>query len=203
MGAFPKTVQLKDGTEVVLRPLRDDDLDQSHRFFLDLPEEDRLYLRMDVTQRENVRIRMEHSDALERWTLVALRGEKIVGDGALLQPRYGWKQHTAEIRCIIAHDYQGRGLGTHILRELFQEATRRGVEKVVGMVAAEQTAALRIMETLGFRQEAVRQAQRRSLYGDLRDVVVMTASIRDAWERLEDMMLGMDGSGREHWRDGG
>ncbi len=33
-----------------------EDLDSSHRFFLALPEEDRLHLRLDVTDRENVRM---------------------------------------------------------------------------------------------------------------------------------------------------
>ncbi len=197
MGPYPKTVRLKDGTEVVLRPLHGDDLDRSHRFFLNLPEEDRLYLRMDVTDRENVAIRTEHSDAQERWCLVALRGDEIVGDADLLQPRHGWKRHTGEIRCIIAHAYQGQGLGRILLGELFQEATRRGIEKLIGKVTAEQTAALRIVESLGFRQEAVLQDQQRTLHGDLHDIIVTTVSISEAWARMEDLMHGMDGRGRE------
>ncbi|MCK4303295.1 MAG: GNAT family N-acetyltransferase [Candidatus Eisenbacteria sp.] len=197
MGSFPKTAHLKDGTEVVLRPLHKDDLDRSHQFFLALPEEDRLYLRMDVTDRQNVGIRMEHSDAVERWSLVALLGEKIIGDAFLLQPRHGWKQHTAEIRCVVAHSYQGRGLGTIMLKELFQEATRRRVEKVIGAVTAEETSGKRIVEALGFRQEMIRHNHMRSLHGELHDVIIMTADINEAWARMEDLMHGMDGRGRE------
>jgi hypothetical protein len=121
MGRYPKTVCLNDGTEVLLRPIQQDDLDRSHRFFLTLPEEDRLHLKIDVTDRESVAIRMEPSDALDHWRLVALSGDEIIGDATLDQPRYGWRQHTAEIRCNIAHPFQSRGLGSIMLRELFQE----------------------------------------------------------------------------------
>jgi hypothetical protein len=70
MGPYPKTVRLKDGSAVVVRPMQADDLDRSHRFFLALPEEDRLHLRADVTDREILKIRMENSDATLRWRLV-------------------------------------------------------------------------------------------------------------------------------------
>ncbi|MFC1572095.1 GNAT family N-acetyltransferase [Candidatus Eisenbacteria bacterium] len=197
MGPYPKLVSLKDGTEVTLRPMQEDDLDRSHRFFMSLPEEDRLVLRMDVTDREIVRIRMEQSDAEERWRLVALKGDEIIGDASLVQPRHGWKQHTAEIRCIVARPLQNLGLGRVLLNELFQEATRRGIEKVVGEVIEEQVAAKRILNYLGFREEMLLQDHRRTLHGELHDLTIMTASISDAWSHMEDLMHNMDGHGRE------
>jgi RimJ/RimL family protein N-acetyltransferase len=197
MGRYPKTVCLNDGTEVLLRPIQQDDLDRSHRFFLTLPEEDRLHLKIDVTDRESVAIRMEPSDALDHWRLVALSGDEIIGDATLDQPRYGWRQHTAEIRCNIAHPFQSRGLGSIMLRELFQEATRRGVEKLYAMVTEAQHAAIRILESLGFQREATLQDHRHTLHGELEDVVVMTVSIADVWRRMEDLMQAMDGHGRE------
>ena len=178
--------------------MQDDDLDASHRFFLNLPEEDRAYLRVDVTDREILKIRMEHSDAEERWRIVALHGDEIIGDAVLIQPQYGWKRHTGAVRCIIAHSFQGKGLGKLMLAELLQEATRRGVEKLIGTVTAEQAAARRIIEQLGFREELVRHAQQRSLDGELHDLILMTVSLTEAWSRMEDLMHGMDGVGREH-----
>jgi RimJ/RimL family protein N-acetyltransferase len=197
MQTFPQEVRLRDGTTVVLRPMQEGDLDRSHRFFRKLPEADRLHLRMDLTDRANVRIRMEATDALEHWRLIALQGEEIVGDATLHRPRYGWMRHTGEIRCIVARELQGRGLGGRLLNELFQEATRRGVERLRAEVTPDETAALRILERLGFHAELTLRDRRRGPDGVLRDVIVMTTHITQLWNRLADLMQAMDGEGRE------
>jgi RimJ/RimL family protein N-acetyltransferase len=197
MGVFPKTARLKDGSDVVIRPMESGDLERSHEFFLTLPPEDRLMMRMDVTDLANVRIRMEASPANDHWRLIGLRDDTIVGDATLSQPRYGWKRHTAEVRCIIAEEHRGRGLGFRLLNELFQEATRRKVERLCMRVMKEQVAAIRIGEGLGFRHELTQPDHRRTLDGEFHDVMVMTVSLADLWRRLEDAMLAMDGQGRE------
>jgi len=197
VGGYPKAVVLGDGTEVLIRPMEEDDLEASHRFFLALPPEDRYFLRINVCNLEDVRIRMVQADAREHWRLAALCGEEIIGDATLYQARYGWMRHTAEIRCIVAREYQGRGLGSILLNELFQEATRRKIERLYGKVIPEQHAALRILEGLGFRRELTLRDRRRTLDGAEHDVIVMTISIRALWRRLEDLMQTMDGRGRE------
>ena len=53
-----KTVELKDGTAVVIREIGAEDLEESLAFFRALPEDDRRYLRRDVTQREIVERRL-------------------------------------------------------------------------------------------------------------------------------------------------
>lgn len=198
MGPYPKTVRLKNGTDVTLRPLEKTDLAALHQFYLNLPEEDRLYLRTDVRALPMVKMQMEDSDAEERTRFVATVGGRIGGQAALLRPRHGWAQHTGELRCVVARELQDQGLARMLLHELFQEATRQGVEILFAKVAAEQTAAIRIMEGLGFRRELVRRDHQRSLHGDLHDVLVMTCSISDAWDRLEEMMEAMDAQGQEY-----
>jgi RimJ/RimL family protein N-acetyltransferase len=202
MGPYPKTVSLKNGAAVTLRPLVAGDLAALHQFYLHLPEEDRLYLRADVRALSIVKMQMEDSDAEERTRFVATLGDRIVGQAALLRPQYGWAQHTGELRCVVAREQQDQGLARILLRELFQEATRQGVEILFAKVAAEQTAAIRIMEGLGFQREVVRRDHQRTLHGDLHDVLVMTCSISDAWDRLEDMMHAMDGQGQEYYPGG-
>lgn len=197
MSVYPQTARLKDGSEVVLRPLSPDDLARCHRFFCAMPAEDRYLLRMDVTDLELLRIRLDPSPIIDHWRLAALAGEEVVGDAVLSQPRYGWKRHTAEVRCLIAPGWRGRGLGARMLRELFQEATRREVARLYLRVVAEQRAAIRIAETLGFRRELLLPDRRRTLDGAFHDVEVMTVSLSDLWRRLEDRMLAMDGQGRE------
>jgi RimJ/RimL family protein N-acetyltransferase len=197
MGSYPKTVRLRDGTEVTLRKLGLDDLERSHRFFLSLPEEDRLSLRLDPTHIENFRVRLEPSDAQDHWRVIALAGDEIVAEATLHQPRYGWTRHTGELRCVVSPDCQGKGLGSILFAEIYQEATRRRIERLYGLVLREQQAAMRISEKLGFRAELVLSDHLRAPGGELQDVVVMTVNIRDLWRRLEDLMRTMDGQGRE------
>jgi acetyltransferase len=192
-----KTACLKDGTEVVLRPMVENDLEKSLSFFQNLPESDRQYLRYDVTDFETLKKRIEDTDAEERYRIVVELGGIIIGDGVLIQPRHGWKRHTGEVRCIVAHKYQGLGLGWLMINDLFQAATNRGVEIIIGQIPVEQTHISSMMERLGFTPQCVRPNQQRTLHGDLSDVVIVTANIASAWRRMEDLMAGMDGLGRE------
>ena len=90
-----------------------------------------------------------------------------------------------------------RGLGGRLLNELFQEATRRGVERLYGEVTPEDAAAIRILERLGFRRELTLHERRKSADGALHDVVVMTTHVEQLWNRLAELMQAMDGEGRE------
>ena len=80
-------VKLKDGTEVNIRPLERGDADRSRVFFLNLPEEDRAYLRVDVTDKDFVRRRY---DAMASGKIVRLIAEvdgEIIADGSLTRDR--------------------------------------------------------------------------------------------------------------------
>ena len=67
-----KVLQLKDGREVVIRPLAKDDVDRSLAFFRGLPDEDRAYLRVDVTKREVMERRIREIDLGRVGRLVAV-----------------------------------------------------------------------------------------------------------------------------------
>ena len=53
---YPKTFRLKDGSTVDLRLMTKDDLKGLLAFFKELPEEDRMFLKEDVTQPQLVAI---------------------------------------------------------------------------------------------------------------------------------------------------
>ena len=97
-----KEVKLKDGTGVLIRELSKDDVDRSFAFFEALPEEDRAYLRVDVTKRELVRQRIYTMESTGIHRLVAVVDDQIVADGALELQSLGWKEHMAELRLIVA-----------------------------------------------------------------------------------------------------
>jgi GNAT superfamily N-acetyltransferase len=122
--------RLKDGTEILIRPLRIGDLDRSIAFFQALPEEDRAYLRIDVTRRDVVERRIcsaLRSDDITR--IVALVGDEIVADGGMEVGGDEWDRHVGELRVVVAHAFQRRGLGTIMMRELYAEAASQKVQE--------------------------------------------------------------------------
>ena len=104
-----KTTLLKDGTEVLIRTLREDDAGRSLAFFQSLPATDRIYLRNDVTRHEVVEERIRAMRTGRILRLVAVNSDdEIVADGSLESEGYAWKDHVAELRLgVIADAHDG------------------------------------------------------------------------------------------------
>ena len=71
LSGYPKEAALKDGREVIIRPLSNGDFDMLTAFFSALPAEDRMFLRHDVTDPEVVGRWIEHLDYSRVIPLVA------------------------------------------------------------------------------------------------------------------------------------
>jgi ribosomal protein S18 acetylase RimI-like enzyme len=184
--------RLKDGTGIVIRPMTEDDVDKSWAFFQKLPEEDRAYLRVNVTKRRVVekRTRDMRSGLVKR--LVALAGDEIVADGALELAGPGWKEHVAELRLIVAQTYQRKGVGMVMARELYSLASAENIEDVVVEMMAPQVAARRIFQKLGFKEEAVFPRYVKDIAGRKQDLIVMRSELGALWRELEEQMAMSD-----------
>jgi L-amino acid N-acyltransferase YncA len=191
--------QLKDGTEVLIRLLRIDDLDQSLAFFQALPEEDRAYLRVDVTKRDVVERRIcqaLRSDNIER--IVALDGKEIVADGALEVGGDEWDRHVGELRVVVAHAYQRKGLGTVMMRELYAEAASKKVQEIVVRIMRPQKAAWEICRKLGFKEELLLHDYLKDVVGRKQDLILMRCDLEELWQSMEDYIERSDWRGTRH-----
>ncbi len=188
----PRTVKLKGNEAVLIRTMRREDLERSLAFFRDLPEENRLSLRGDVTTRESIedRIRQMEEGLVER--LVAVADGTIVADGALEFSHFGWERHVAELRLVVAAPYQHRGLGMLMARALYDLAGPAGIEEIVVKMMASQTAALRIFRKLGFHDEVVLRDYVKDLKGTRQDLVLMRCRLEDLWQKYEDFVHETD-----------
>jgi len=184
--------QLKDGTEVLIRPMTKGDVERSFAFFQGLPEEDRRYLRVDVTKRENVkrRIRMMEKDHVKR--LVAVVDGDIVADGALELSREEWTADTGEIRLIVSRPYQRKGLGMLMARELYMLATGEKLKDIVVRMARPQVAAHNIFHKLGFAEEFSLPGHVRDRAGGRHDLVLMRCDLNEMWRELETFFQHSD-----------
>jgi ribosomal protein S18 acetylase RimI-like enzyme len=187
-----KTVNLKDGTEVVIRPITMDDVEKSYEFFQSLPVDDRKYLRTDVTQHDLVENRIRTMDVVRTKRLVGLVGEEIVADGALDLEGHGWLEHVAELRLIVSPEYKRRGLGTLMARELFMIAVSEKVEEVIVRMMAPQKAARGIVKRLGFHDEIVLPGYVKDLGGQKQDMILMRCDVEGLWREMEAHVERMD-----------
>jgi RimJ/RimL family protein N-acetyltransferase len=180
-------VSLRDGTQVVIRPMDPKDGPALHAFFRALPEQDRQYLRDDVTKTEWIE---RFVRAIDYETLVPVVAEyegRIVGSGNFYRPAYGWSRHVAEIRVSVAATMQRQGLGTAIARVLVRHAIGAGVEKMVAHVVENQISAARAFERLGFRREAILKSHVKDVYGKKRDLIVMSNDVSHLWDAMRAM----------------
>jgi RimJ/RimL family protein N-acetyltransferase len=180
-----KIETLKDGTKVVVRPLSMDDLDRLMVFYTELPDKDRRYLRVDVTDRDVVKQRIKQTESGHFIRLIALDGERVAADGNLELPTEDWRKHQGELRVIVDRKYRHKGLGTVMLRELYYLAAQKKVEKVVVRVMRPQVAARKICHKLGFHEETVIPDYVRDLSGKTQDMIIMTCDMKEFWNELE------------------
>jgi hypothetical protein len=85
---YPYTIPLGNGFQVKLRPLLKEDEEALKTYFQDLPLEDRLCLKEDVTDPKIIENWIYNIDYDHVLPLVALDQEHIVGDATLVGKPY-------------------------------------------------------------------------------------------------------------------
>ena len=129
-----------DGTPVTLRALRPDDLEREIAFVGGLSEET-LHLRLQYSSkgvsRDDVMrlLQLDYQDMLAIGALTCDTGkDRIVGVS-----RYARVDDTDRADCaiVVADDWQGRGLGTELMRSLGGAARARGIRSLEGETLGE------------------------------------------------------------------
>jgi RimJ/RimL family protein N-acetyltransferase len=173
---YPWTTTLKD-KQITLRLMTSDDRDAMMGFVKSLPEDDLLFLAVDITRPE----------ALDRWvqdirtgqikTILVEANGKMVGHGTLSHNALQWTRHLGEIVLLLSPDYRSIGLGSLLANELFSIARELGLQKIVARMASEQQGALRVLERLGFRAEALLGDYVIDRAGRTHDLIVMSHDV--------------------------
>jgi len=192
MADYPKSVELKNKKKIILRLMEDKDLDSLISFYQSIPESDRLYLRVDVTERKNLEQRFGNLNYDHVYPILATDENKIIGVGTLFRPSFGWTRNVGEIRVVITPEYQRKGLATIFVRELFFRALKAKIHKLIAEMAENQESAIAAFERLGFRKEATLKNHITDLRGRRRDLVIMTLDVLDFWHLIEDYVESRD-----------
>jgi len=188
MENYPKEVILRQNQSVLIRNFTEDDMDSLIEFFQNLPVEDRMYLRSDVMERDNLVKRFGNVNNYMMYMLVALDGEKIIGQCNLSRTEFGWKRNLGELRISVARDYQRIGLCTALTREIFLYAMSTDLYKIQAEIMEEQKSAVAAMERMGFKKEAVLKKHVTDINNKRNNLMIMSLDIQDTWYLLEDQM---------------
>jgi L-amino acid N-acyltransferase YncA len=174
METYPKTVRLRDGTAVDVRPLQEDDDGRLLRFFQRIPESERYYLKENVTSAEVIGSWTSNLDFERVVPLVALAGDEIVADATLHRSRAPARRHVGELRVVVDPEYRELGLGRRLIRELLDIASALGLHQATfELVAQREMAAIMAAESVGFQVSATLKGRIKDMWGNFQDLVLM------------------------------
>ncbi len=174
LSAYPKTVGLRDGTSIVLRPMQPDDAGALLAFFQELSPKDRFFLKEDVASPVVIQRWVDDMDYDRALPIIALDGDTIVADGTLHRSRANARRHIGQIRIAVADDYRNRGLGTTLLNELATIANEHGLERLLlEAVSDHEDDAIKAAEYVGFVRVGSLPGHAKDLQGHPRDIVLL------------------------------
>jgi RimJ/RimL family protein N-acetyltransferase len=181
-----KKVILKDGIEVILKPMVKEDEEALYQFFQQLSEDQLNTLRSNVRDRTVIRQWADHLDYARVLPLLAWIGREIAGDATLHRISYGWKRHIGIVRFVVAPKYQGLGLATFMLNELVRLGHELGLEKLWAEIPLDSVNAIRACRNAGFACKAVIEGLVKDANHQNQDILIMVCDIPAFFDRRWD-----------------
>jgi L-amino acid N-acyltransferase YncA len=174
---YEKTITLQDGGEVRIHAMSKDDRDAMLAFAQKLPDDDLLFLRIDITQPEVVDQWIRQLEEGHSVSLVAYDAEGLIGYATVHRTEARWTRNIGELRVNVSADYRGRGLGRHLTSEIFDVARGLGLRKLTASMISDQKGAQAAFRRLGFVTEAMFSDHVDDANGTPRDLIVMTHDV--------------------------
>jgi len=146
--------KLKDGTEVLLRPIRPEDEPLEAELIQNLSEETKRFRFFQVIKEitHDMLVRFCNIDYDREMAIIAEYTEpsgkkRNVGVGRLIMDP---SRKRGEFAVVVADDFQGKGLGTKLVDVLIEIANEKGLETIYGVVMPENTRMIELCRKLGF-----------------------------------------------------
>jgi len=151
---YPWTTKVGD-EKVTLRLMTADDKDLMLEFARSLPEDDLLFLAIDITKERAVDDWIRRLKEKNLHTILVEKDGKLVGHGSLLHEEQVWTRHLGGVILLLSPEVRGMGLGYVLASELFAYANELKLRKVMARMASSQKGAIKVFEKLGFKMEAL------------------------------------------------
>ncbi len=178
---FKKIVTLKDGSKILLRPLKKRDKEKLLEMFLTLSDESTKYLKHDVKHRELIEHWINHlnyDQVLPIIGVVEKNGiEVIIADSTLHFYKSRREGHVAWVRISVHQDYQSKGLGTEMVEFLIEIGRKIKLKRLCLYCVVENLSAVRLFEKTGFTVEGTMRESFQSNDGRMLDTYLMCRNI--------------------------
>jgi L-amino acid N-acyltransferase YncA len=182
--SYPKDLRLSDGRSGRLRFMQESDKEVMLAFARDLPQDDLLFLRTDITDPATIDQWIANIDKGTTVTLLAEISDELAGYASLHLAEARWTRRVGEIRIQVAPHYRGIGLGRRMAGEIFNLARSHGIKKVTAMMTPDQAGARTMFEKLGFQVEALLTDWVEDRNGHPRDLLVMSHDLAGFTDRV-------------------
>lgn len=149
--AHADILRLRDGSPVLVRPVRPDDKAELRDAFDRLSDESR-YLRFSGAKKrltDSELAYLTEVDHHDHEALAALDPRTGRGVGIARYVRSTEDPELAEFAVVVMDDWQRRGIGTLLLSRLADRAREEGIRRYSAVVLAENRRAISLMEGLG------------------------------------------------------
>lgn len=183
LALYRQLITLPDGVRVCLRPLTLKDKGALVALFSNLPEEETAYFRSNITDSRVVEGWAEHPDYTTVFPLLAVVGDRIVGNSTLHMGK-GYARHTAELRIFLARDFRRQGIGSAMIRAQLEIARKLGLHQVVAEIVESRPQVIHAFERLGFERQFAWRDLFMTPQGELLDMVVLINFLKPRGEEF-------------------
>ena len=175
--SYPREVALRDGTTIGVRLMTPSDSQRLLAFARALPEDDLLFLRMDITKAFVLMLWGQNIKAGLTVTVLAEKDREVVGYASMHHNEVSWQRHLGELRVQVGPAYRSRGLGGALAGEIFEIAREMKLRKIVGQMTPDQPEAIALVKRFGFQKEALLRDFVIDRAGGTRDLLIMTCDV--------------------------
>ncbi|KPK12977.1 MAG: acetyl-CoA synthetase [Myxococcales bacterium SG8_38] len=163
--------QTADGQDITIRPIRPEDAEIEQAFVRNLSPKAKHFRFMQGVREltPEMLVRFTQLDYDRELALIA-----VVQEGAeereIAVARYAMNPdgETCEFAVVVADEWQGRGVGSEVMRQLMNAAKNKAIGRIQGQVLKDNAQMLRLMDFLGF--EAAPSADDPSIIDVYRDL---------------------------------
>jgi len=150
------TIQLNDGTDIVIRPIRPEDAEMEQQFVRNLSPEAKYFRFMNALQElsQEMLVRFTQIDYYNEMALIAVKpGDPVEEQIGVVRYTTNLDQKTCEFALVVSDAWQGYGIGYQLMQKLMEIARDRGLERMEGQVLGNNTRMLTLMKSLNFSIE--------------------------------------------------
>ena len=181
---YPRHVRT-DAGEIEFRLMSRDDEAAVLSFAQGLPTHDLLFLPRNISQPKVLSAWISEIERGAITSILAVKDGRVVGCGTLVRDPHSWSPHVGEIRMVVSSEVRGQGVGRALSQETFALALGTGLEKLSVQMTVDQSAAIALFESLGFRAEALLRDHVRDIAGKTHDIVVLGHNVAQVQAQLE------------------